>query len=302
MSCCSDLTNKLSSYLWLTTAFKFEFLEFANKIENNIVCHFLSNSVREMSAIKRKLDEDVVLPEKIHAFIVSNMEAFKCCTHDVAHCFRVANLSKVLAEAEPGADPKLAYIAGTMHDILDSKLLASDKVDSAANALVTLLREYPDFVTEEEIQHILTIIKSVGYKNVIKEDWNPMEMSVEYRCVQDADLLDAIGAIGVARTFAYTGKKNRPMFGVTKPVNNNISHKDYLATKDCATDSCVDHFFDKLLQIKRHITTAKGKALAEKRQKYMIQFLQEIDSEMGDCEDPTAKQIQIALVDSGFSS
>lgn len=248
-----------------------------------------------MSALKRKLENDVVIPEKIREFFVSNMEAFKCCTHDVAHCFRVANLSKVLAEAETGADPRIAYIAGTLHDILDSKLLASDKVDSAEQAMVAILKDHPDFISNEEIQHVLKIIKAVGYKNVIKDDWDPLSMSVEYRCVQDADLLDAIGAIGVARTFAYTGKKNRPMFGVTKAVNNSISHGEYMAARDSATDSCVDHFFDKLLQIKKYISTEKGKALAEKRQKYMIQFLQEIDSEMGDCEDPTAQQIQSAL-------
>ncbi len=75
---------------------------------------------------------------------------------------------------------------------------------------------------------------------------------MEYRCVQDADLLDAIGAIGIARCFAFSGKRNRKLFGLSRTqsdVSQGITHQEYMTAQVSTTDSAVDHFFDKLLTI-----------------------------------------------------
>ncbi len=239
---------------------------------------------------------DYLIPESLKKFIEEQMGSFKCATHDVAHCFRVANLSKQIAIQTEGANPRIAYIAGALHDVLDSKLLSSHDALHAESVLRNVLKENENFVTQIEIDHILDIVKSVGYKNIIRSDWKPMEMSVEYRCVQDADLLDAIGAVGVARCFAYGGKKNRTMFGVTKPVTARaISQEEYLVARDAAAESGVDHFFDKLLRIHEKMLTAAGRALAAKRQAFMVRFMRELDSEMEESSDPSAGQIGSAL-------
>ena len=127
------------------------------------------------------------------------------------------------------------------------------------------------------------IIKSVGYKNVIKEGYDAFKLPVEYRCVQDADLLDAIGAIGIARCFAFSGKRNRKLFGMSRfpEGSQGISHEEYMKAQSCATDSAVDHFFDKLLTIEPRLTTVHGKALAHQRQMFMGEFLKQLDTMLG---------------------
>lgn len=239
----------------------------------------------------------VILPKSLENFIDTQMRSFKCATHDVAHCYRVANLAYTIAQEEPNADSRLAYIAGSLHDVLDSKLVTEDNAMSSELTLRQILASEPDFVSATETERIIMIIKSVGYKNIIREDWKPMELSVEYRCVQDADLLDAIGAVGIARCFAYGGKKNRRMFGVTKNVSAQcIGHEAYMAARDAGGESGVDHFFDKLLRIPDKMLTTHGRTLANERRLVMVSFLKQLDVEMEQSGDPDAGKIQTALV------
>ena len=240
--------------------------------------------------------EDVEIPEALKTFISLTMASFGCPTHDEAHCYRVANSAKLIAEYEEGADPRLAFIAATLHDILDSKL--QDSTLTAEMKLRQILHEEKGFLTEVEIEKVFTIIKAVGYKNVIKEGYNAFNYPVEYRCVQDADLLDAIGAIGIARCFAFSGKRNRKLFGLSRtPLESStgITHQQYMTAQGSTTDSAVDHFFDKLLTIEPHLTTVHGKALAHQRQMFMGEFLKQMDIELTDCADKTSVGLSAAV-------
>jgi uncharacterized protein len=250
-------------------------------------------NIKKMSTLnKRKLDQDavVVLPERLKTFISATMASFGCCAHDEAHCYRVAHSAKMIAMDEDGADPRLAYIAGLLHDVLDSKLQDADSSLSAGDILRNILSSEPGFVTTEEVDKIFLIIKSVGYKNIIKEGYDAFKLPVEYRCVQDADLLDAIGAVGVARCFAFSGKRNRKLFGMSRMPEgpHGISHEDYLKAQVSTTDSAVDHFFDKLLTIEPRLTTKQGKAQAKERQDFMRVFLKQLDGELRTCGDATS--------------
>jgi uncharacterized protein len=238
--------------------------------------------------LKRKMEsEQVAIPEELKTFVSATMASFGCCAHDEAHCYRVANSAKLIAENEDGADPRLAYVAGLLHDVLDSKLQDAATSLSAGDTLRNILTKSSDFVSAEEVDKIFLIIKSVGYKNIIKEGYDAFKLPVEYRCVQDADLLDAIGAIGVARCMAFSGKRNRKLFGMSRlpEGTQGISHEEYMKAQNSATDSAVDHFFDKLLTIRPRLTTKLGQALAQQRHDFMCEFLKQLDVELNDCGD-----------------
>lgn len=260
---------------------------------------FTKLPVRIMSVgVKRSFSEVQAfdVPEQLSTFIAATMASFKCCTHDEAHCYRVANMSRSIAQREEGADVRLAYIAGLLHDVLDSKLQDCETSLTAEGQLRKILNDQKDFVTDAEIDKLFLIIKNVGYKNIIKEGYDAFKLPVEYRCVQDADLLDAIGAIGIARCMAYSGKKNRKLFGVSRaPQAESISHEDYMKAQNSTTDSAVDHFFDKLLTIAPRLTTQYGKVLAQERQAFMGVYLKQLDGELAECGDLTSQGLSEAV-------
>jgi uncharacterized protein len=231
-----------------------------------------------------------VIPEELSQFISATMASFGCCAHDEAHCYRVAHSARQIAEAEDGADPRLAYIAGLLHDILDSKLQDADTSLTSEGRLRNILANNKDFLTDTETEKLFTTIKSVGFKNIIKPGYDAYKLPVEYRCVQDADLLDAIGAIGVARCMAFSGKRNTTLFGMSRFPEGpqGISHEAYVNAPKPATDSAVDHFFDKLLTIQPRLTTTLGKKLGLQRQAFMAAFLKELDGELAHCCDSSS--------------
>lgn len=261
--------------------------------------------------------------EHVRLYLENKMRSFECSAHDVAHCFRVArNALRIVAnemnrppgsssatratQATASADdeaerlPRIVFLAGLFHDVLDSKLQPVDGIDSAIAELRALLyTETQSLRSEEEFQRFLFVIQSVGYKHTLREEWDPYSMPLEYRCVQDADLLDAIGAIGVARTFAFTGKRNGALFGINvvsaaSSVGEGLSVS---GTEDAAAaykkrslagaqaqqgNACVDHFFEKLLRIRSKMSTALGQQLAVDRHQAMISFLRQLHVELQD--------------------
>ena len=129
-----------------------------------------------------------------------------------------------------GGDLRVTYVAALMHDMMDSKLVPEgEDLEGLEKSLRQKVeKEMKDATpnwTDKDTDHVFTIVKSVGYKNMIRDDWNPQGMSLEYRCVQDADLLDAIGAIGVARCFAFGGKRNRELFTLEDVENRSLLRK-----------------------------------------------------------------------------
>ena len=173
--------------------------------------------------------------------------------HDFHHTLRVHALARSIALAE-GADVAIVELAALLHDVDDHKL-SPETADTKQNA-VDFLRSH-DF-SAEKIQRIVHIIEQVSFsKNTLPPD------SLEAMCVQDADRMDAIGAIGIARTFAFGGSHGRAIFD---PEGDN-------------SGSSIAHFHEKLLKLRDRMNTSTGKAMALHRHEYLEQFLEEFHKE-----------------------
>lgn len=188
--------------------------------------------------------------------------------HDWWHIHRVSTMAKRLA-TECGADAFVTELAALLHDVGDYKLRGPSNEPESAIA-----RRWMDAngVEPKCVEHICTIIDNMSYKGAgVKSQMT----SVEGQCVQDADRLDAIGAIGVARTFAYAGNKGQAMHDPELPVVMHQTVEQYRSTKT----SSINHFSEKLLLLKDRMNTEPAKRIAEQRHKYMEEFLKQFHAE-----------------------
>lgn len=181
--------------------------------------------------------------------------------HDWYHIERVYNMSKYIAKKE-NADLFIVEMAALLHDIDDWKF--SDKQDT------TKTEEFLKSVNVDkvEFEKILSIIKRISFKGGVVDS---TQDSIEGMVVQDADRLDAIGAIGIARAFTYGGFKNRVIYDPSiNPIEfktlKDVKHKD---------NHTINHFYEKLLKLKDLMNTNTAKEIAVKRHKFMEQFLEE---------------------------
>jgi uncharacterized protein len=187
--------------------------------------------------------------------------------HDWWHIQRVWNLSKLIGKNEK-ADLHLIELAALLHDLDDWKL-SSVNQESLPNARM-ILKE--NEVTSEIVEKVVTIINEVSFKGA---GVDTVPSSLEAMVVQDADRLDAIGAIGIARTFAYGGHKNQPLHN---PDLKPTLHKNFDEYKNTRT-STINHFYEKLLLLKDRLNTKTAKDLALKRHQFMEQFLEQFYAE-----------------------
>lgn len=183
--------------------------------------------------------------------------------HDWFHIERVYNLSKYLAEKEH-ADSFTVEMTALLHDIDDWKFSTTTTTNTAniENFLKSLE------LTNEDIEKIVNIIKTMSFKGGVVDS---TQHTIEGKVVQDADRLDAIGAVGIARTFAYGGNKNRVIYDPNIPPIN-FETLDEVKTKNNHT---INHFYEKLLKLKDLMNTPSAKKIAERRHKYMEDFLEE---------------------------
>ena len=187
--------------------------------------------------------------------------------HDWFHIERVYNLSRYLAEKE-NADSFIVEMAALLHDIDDWKF-SSNNDNNPTNTEVFLKKIQ---VNEEDLIKIIKIINTISFKGGVVDS---SQETIEGKVVQDADRLDAIGAIGIARTFAYGGNKNRVIYDPNiKPIN--FTTLDEVKNENNHT---INHFYEKLLKLKDLMNTKSAKEIAEKRHKYMEEFLNEFYSE-----------------------
>ncbi len=190
--------------------------------------------------------------------------------HDWWHIFRVWKLAVRIAKKEK-ADLFVINIGALLHDIADAKFHDGDETvgpKKAENFLQSLS------LPEEIISKILNIIRFVSFKN---RDEKPADNSLELRIIQDADRLDALGAIGIARAFSYGGFKNREMYNPDIPYKQGMSSAEYKKSKS----TTINHFYEKLLLLKEMMNTKTGKQLAAERHRFMEQFLKEFYAEWG---------------------
>ncbi|MBX9136238.1 MULTISPECIES: HD domain-containing protein [unclassified Clostridium] len=183
--------------------------------------------------------------------------------HDWYHIERVYNLSKYLAKKE-NADFFIVEMTALLHDIDDWKFSSNNTTDTTTTE--NFLKS--SGVTEEDLIKIIKIIKTMSFKGGVVDS---SQDTIEGKVVQDADRLDAIGAIGIARTFAYGGSKNRVIYDPNiKPINFNSL--DEVKSSDNHT---INHFYEKLLKLKDRMNTKSAKEIAIARHKYMEEFLNE---------------------------
>jgi uncharacterized protein len=182
--------------------------------------------------------------------------------HDWWHIYRVWVMARRIAEKEK-ADLFVVELAALLHDIADPKFHAGDEEIGPQMAAQFLSEQGVD---PDIIQHVDDIIRNISFKNNFgKVDFQSTELAV----VQDADRLDAIGAIGIARTFNYGGYKNRPLCDPNIPARDNLTKEAY--TK--ADGPTINHFYEKLLLLKDKMNTETGKCIAEERHIFMLDFL-----------------------------
>jgi len=185
--------------------------------------------------------------------------------HDWWHIYRVWKNAQSIAECESGVDTLVVELGALLHDIADSKFHDGDEEigpKTARDFLTTLSLE------EDIIIHVENIVRHISFKGSLEgQKWKSAELDV----VQDADRLDAIGAIGIARTFTYGGHKGRPLYDPSIAPNLQMTKDEY---KNSHAPT-LNHFYEKLLLLKDLMNTKTGKAIAEDRHQFMEVYLEQ---------------------------
>ena len=209
----------------------------------------------------------MILIDKTIAFVKEKLDNAEG-GHDWFHIERVYKNSILIAKEED-CDLTVVKLGALLHDIADSKFHDGDETIGPKIARTFLESEN---VFEETINHVINIIENISFKG---GNFENKFSSKELEIVQDADRLDAIGAIGIARTFNYGGFKNRALYNPSIAPNLNMSKEEY-KNSDAPT---LNHFYEKLLLLKDKMNTATGKKIALERHQYMENFLSQFYAE-----------------------
>lgn len=180
--------------------------------------------------------------------------------HDWWHIHRVVRMAERLADRE-GADPFVCRLAALLHDVADEKL--NDSKESGMRKVEDWLSAQP--VSETDRAHIVEIIATMSYNGGA----NPPMRTLEGQVVQDADRLDAIGAIAISRAFQYAGWKGDPIYDPDLPARTTMTAAEYRTGKSTA----INHFHEKLLKLKDRINTPSARVIAEERHAYMADYV-----------------------------
>jgi uncharacterized protein len=189
--------------------------------------------------------------------------------HDWWHVYRVWQNAKRIAGYDKDADLYIVQLGALLHDISDWKFSGGDEDAGAREARKWLEGLHVDKDTIDDVCHIVKNVsfRGAGVKNTMRLE--------EGLIVQDADRLDAIGAIGIARTFAYGGKVGNPMYD---PHIKPMHHKSFASYKKNRSTT-INHFYEKLLLLRGRMNTRGGRALAKGRDSYMKNYLKQFYSE-----------------------
>jgi uncharacterized protein len=187
--------------------------------------------------------------------------------HDWFHVDRVRKNALYILKEETNGDPFIIELAALLHDIPDEKL--NETPEKGQEKLALFLNTLQ--LSTEQKDQISEIINTISYKGGNGTNLT----SIEAKIVQDADRLDAIGAIGIARVFAYGGKKGQPIYDPEMDVRKEMSLEEYRTGKS----SSIHHFYEKLLKLTGLMNTESAKKLAKSRQQFMEMFLEEFYKE-----------------------
>lgn len=187
-------------------------------------------------------------------------------SHDFAHIERVLKNAEEISQKEVAANEEVVRLAVLLHDIDDAKYQTVGQ-KTATDILQTI------GASDDLSQQVLACIDSVSFSG-----GNTKELtSIEGAIVRDADRLDAIGAIGIARTFAFGGARGRKLYDAHETARDQMSEAEYRG-KETAS---VTHFHEKLLLLKDLMVTVEGKRIAQQRHDYMVGFLKQLEREVG---------------------
>lgn len=187
--------------------------------------------------------------------------------HDYWHSIRVLNIAEKIAKTEK-CDEYIVMIAALLHDTDDIKIFKTTDYENARRIMLDC------HITEDTIDYVIDIIRGISFKGTATTS----PTSIEGKIVQDADRLDAMGAIGIARAFAYGGNHNRAIHIPDCQPNTNMDETEYRNNQG----TTINHFYEKLLLIKDIMNTDCAKAIAMKRDRYMREFLKEFYDEWGE--------------------
>lgn len=188
--------------------------------------------------------------------------------HDWWHILRVWNTSKTIAAAEQ-VDLFVVELGALLHDVADSKFHNGDETVGPKKARAFMESQN---LPESIINQVVLIIENISFKG---GNFTTNYSSKELDVVQDADRLDAIGAIGIARTFNYGGYKNNEIHNPNRKPKLNKTKEEYKK----GSDTTINHFYEKLLLLKNRMNTKTGLKMAEKRHKFMESYLEQFYGE-----------------------
>lgn len=188
--------------------------------------------------------------------------------HDWFHIERVYKNALLIASNED-CDLTIVKLGALLHDIADSKFNDGDETVGPKVARDFLITQN---ASEEVITHVVNIIENISFKG---GNFEMKFSSKELEIVQDADRLDALGAIGIARTFNYGGFKNRPLYNPAIAPVLNMTKEEYKNSES----PTLNHFYEKLLLLKDKMNTQTGKKLAQQRHQFMEHFLSQFYAE-----------------------
>ncbi|MBN2342119.1 MAG: HD domain-containing protein [Deltaproteobacteria bacterium] len=188
--------------------------------------------------------------------------------HDFYHAFRVRDGALNIAKTEPG-DKVVIELAALLHDISDYKFNGGDERKGGRVARAFLTDAGLD---EYRVDRVVEVVNTVSFRGAHAES---SHLVSEAKIVQDADRLDALGAIGIARCFAFGGHRGHPIYDPMVPVKMHSSFEEYKNHEGTS----VNHFYEKLLLLKMRMNTPTGQAMAEKRHHFMQQFLDRFHTE-----------------------
>lgn len=194
--------------------------------------------------------------------------------HDWWHVHRVRNLAVELA-GEMGADRFVTELAALLHDIADYKI--SGSLTAGTEAAAAFCRDQG--LPENVVTSVASIVERVSFKGAKVAE---ADLSLEGLCVRDADRLDALGALGIGRAFAYGGQVCRPMWDPDQPSQEHTSEAAYRS----GTGSTINHFHEKLLLLRERMGTSAGRRRADHRHDFLTLFLNEFMAEWNGTDGP----------------
>ena len=189
--------------------------------------------------------------------------------HDWFHIDRVCRLATYIGETEGGVDMVVVELGALLHDIADAKFHDGDEEIGPRTAREWLMSQGQPI---EVVDHVENIVRHISFKGSLE---GQRFMSPELAVVQDADRLDGMGAIGIARTFNYGGHKGRAIYDPAIPPQLGMDKAAYKASRA----PTLNHFHEKLLRLKDLMNTQTGRQMAERRHQYMLDFLEQFHAE-----------------------